>query len=352
MGADIKLNVVIKGKHNSIIGEVQFLLRAMKDYKEVAHNLYAIQRKEESFKSSVSTTFPILLNQKKEIFEVACSGNVKKMCYLMIAQNKSIKDVMFVDEASGNTVFQKVCTLGHLKLLLFLESMMDKKEFIDHIFLCSNSNDESPIEFAVRYSNALIVKHLFDKKEVQDRYKNNDPMIHRLFIFLFAFNSNVHVTDYVLSALKISKEKVIEMLSYICPQQGRDKQYHKNNILTAIGWTGTCEHLRRLVDFIGEQAFIDNILNQDKYECDLMNWAVDRKKMKIIEYILSFDAIKAKYLSDNNELHVLCKTFNEFIANKECVKYIVDTLGVTEAKLSELNAFRAINIEQIIPFTK
>merc|ERR1719361_1059860 len=52
--ADIKLNVVIKGKHNSIIGEVQFLLRAMKNYKEVAHNLYAIQRKEESIRSSVS----------------------------------------------------------------------------------------------------------------------------------------------------------------------------------------------------------------------------------------------------------------------------------------------------------
>merc|ERR1712228_312660 len=40
--ADIKLNVVIKGKYNSIIGEVQFLLRAMKEYKNEAHNLYAI----------------------------------------------------------------------------------------------------------------------------------------------------------------------------------------------------------------------------------------------------------------------------------------------------------------------
>merc|ERR1712228_227416 len=46
--ADIKLNVVIKGKHNSIIGELQFLLRAIKEYKEVAHNLYSIQRKEEA----------------------------------------------------------------------------------------------------------------------------------------------------------------------------------------------------------------------------------------------------------------------------------------------------------------
>merc|ERR1712176_462500 len=59
--ADVKLNVVIKGRHNSIIGEVQFLLRAMKDYKDKAHNLYAIQRKEESMNGAVSKTMPILL---------------------------------------------------------------------------------------------------------------------------------------------------------------------------------------------------------------------------------------------------------------------------------------------------
>merc|ERR1712087_738347 len=57
--ADIKLNVVIKGKHNSIIGEVQFLLRAMREYKDKAHNLYAIQRNEDAFKVSITPTLPI-----------------------------------------------------------------------------------------------------------------------------------------------------------------------------------------------------------------------------------------------------------------------------------------------------
>merc|ERR1712228_773829 len=80
--ADVKLNVVIKGKHNSIIGEIQFLLRAMKEYKDKAHNLYAIQRKEEAIKGSVSSILPILLKQQKEIVSIACSGSVKKMCSL------------------------------------------------------------------------------------------------------------------------------------------------------------------------------------------------------------------------------------------------------------------------------
>merc|ERR1712228_747300 len=102
----------------------------MKEYKDKAHNLYAIQRKEEAMKTSVTTTLPILLNQQKEIISIACLGKVKKMCSLMITQNKSIKDLLFVDRASGITILQKVCRLGHLKLFLFLESMMSRKEFI------------------------------------------------------------------------------------------------------------------------------------------------------------------------------------------------------------------------------
>merc|ERR1712228_989124 len=245
----------------------------------------------------------ILLNQQKEIFEVACNGNVKKICSLMILQNKGIKDVMFVDKKSGNNVFHNICELGHFKLLKSLELMMDKTEFIDHIFLCNDSDDEKPIEYAVWRSKALIVKHLFDKNEVRDRYKNNDPMLHRLLIFLFAFNSNSHIIDYVLSALQISKEKVIKMLSYKCPKQGRDKLYHEFNILTAIIWAGTFEHLQRFIDFIGEQAFIDNVFNRDKYDADVMRWSVQRNNVKVIEYILSIDQIKKKYASDNSALH-------------------------------------------------
>merc|ERR1712228_8791 len=340
------------GKHNSIIGEVQFLLRAMKEYKDMAHNLYAIQRKEDSIKSSVSATLPILLNQQKKIMEVACYGNVKKMCSLMILDNKEIKELMVLDKESGNTILHRVCTLGHLKLLKFLESLMQRKKFVDYIFLGNNIHENKPIEYAMSRSNSSIVKHLFDKKEVQDMYKNNDPMLFRLFIFLFSYNSNPHIIDYVLFALNITKEKVIKMLSYKCSKLGRDTQYYMMNILTAVAWTATFDHLQRLVAVIGEQAFIDNVFNRDKHGYDVMKWAMDKEKMKIIEFILSIDQIKEKYLSDNNALHFLCGSLNECIANKECVKYAVDTLGLTEAKLIELNEFRGIDIEKILPFTK
>merc|ERR1712228_1021076 len=293
-------------------------------------------------------------SQQKEIFGIGCSGKVKEMCALMILQNQSIKDLMFVDKKSGQNLFHKVCVLGHLKLLLFLESMLDRNEFIDHIFLCSKNDDENPIEYAVEKSHPSIVKHLFDKNEVQDRYKNNDPMLHRLFIFLFAMNSDPHIIDFVLSALQITKEKVINMLSYECPRprQGNDTSYYKKNILTGIAWMGTLDHLKRLVALIGEQSFIDNVFNRDKFGCDMMHWSFFKNNMNVIEYLLSFNQIKQKYLSDNRSLFYLCKTINSYIAKKEAVKHVVDTLELTEAKLTELKAFQDIDIEKILPFTK
>merc|ERR1712228_269009 len=327
----------------------------MKEYKDKAHNLYAIQRKEEAMKTSVSTTLPILLNQQKEIMGIACTGNVKKMCALMITQNQSIKDLLFVDKASGTSILHKVCTLGHLKLLLFLESMMSRKELIEQMFL-SNITDQKCFEYAVRYANLSIAKHLFEMDEVHDRYKNNGPMIFRLCIQLFVNNSDADWIEYVLSALQINKEKVVQMLSYKCPQQpGWQKgayAYDYFSIIGRIAFWGSFEHLQRLIAVIGKQAFIDNVFNLSGWNNDAMHYAVKKKNMKIIEYILSMDEIKTKYLSDNNLLFRLVTTLNKFIGNKECVKYIVDVLGSTEAKLSELNVFRAIDVSKIIPFTK
>merc|ERR1712228_719672 len=103
-------------------------------------------------------------------------------------------------------------------------SMMEQNEFVNNIFMGNNNDGMQPIEYAFRFSQSSVVKHLFDKKEVQDRYKNDEPLLFRLFMLLFSMNSNVYLSEYVLSTLQMNKEKVIEMLSYICPQQGKDYQ--------------------------------------------------------------------------------------------------------------------------------
>merc|ERR1712228_930099 len=123
-------------------------------------------------------------------------------------------------------------------------------------------------------------------------------------------------------------------------------------IINRVIYDGSFDHLQPLIDVIGKQAFINNVFNLDGYNWDPMEHAVRKKNMKIIEYILSMNEIKANYMSDNNLLYRLVGTLNKFIANKEAVQYVVDSLALTEAKLSELKAFRDIDVEKIIPFTK
>merc|ERR1712228_1169835 len=109
---------------------------------------------------------------------------------------------------------------------------------------------------------------------------------------------------------------------------------------------GSLAHLQRLI------AFVDNVFNLDGWNQDAIYYAVLKKSKEIVEYVLSMDEIKKKYDSDNDALFRLVSVVNTRINEKEIVKCVVDTLGLTEAKLEELNEYRAIDISKIIPFTK
>merc|ERR1712228_541085 len=302
-----------------------------------------------------SATLPILMDRQKEIVGVACDGDVKKMCSLMILQNQSIKDVMFVGP-TNDTVLGHICCLGKLKLLKCLQSMMSQKEFIDYIFL-TGIYGQNCVDYAIKYSNVSIVKYLFDMKQVQEQYKNNDALIFRLSISLFGKNTSEYLTEYVLSALNINKEKVIAMLNFKCPKQPEADndgafKFHEMTIITRVVWSGTLKHLQRLIARIGNQTFVDNMLNVDGLHCDAMGYALMKKNKNVIEYILLIDGVKAKYMSDNDLLHGLVETINRFIDSKETLQCIVDALGLTEAKLNQLKAYRTINIDKFLPFIK
>merc|ERR1712228_872331 len=130
--------------------------------------------------------------------------------------------------------------------------MMSRKEFIEQMFL-SDVWDIKPIEYAMRFSNISIAKHLLDMKEIQDRYKNNDSLIFRLCIHLFVKNANANLTEYVLSVLQI-KEKIVPLLSYKCPKQpgfqGCAFTYHYFSIIGFTILNGSFGQLQRLIDVI------------------------------------------------------------------------------------------------------
>ena len=141
--SDIKLNVLIRGKHNNIIGEVQFLLNVMKDFKDKAHNLYSIQRKKESIESSVSEILPLLLDQKTRLLTAAINGNVSELCKLMVVSNLKPNDIMAVDPKTKKTILNFICIKNNLKVFSFIQSIISSEELIEHLFRPSDSNQRS-----------------------------------------------------------------------------------------------------------------------------------------------------------------------------------------------------------------
>ena len=51
----------------------------MKNFKDKAHNLYAIQRRKEAIENSVSKILPILLDERARLFSAALTG-VSELC--------------------------------------------------------------------------------------------------------------------------------------------------------------------------------------------------------------------------------------------------------------------------------
>eukprot|EP01084_Bolivina_argentea_P082326 149065_1 len=285
--ADIKLNVLIKGKHNNIIGEVQFLLKTMKQFKDKAHNLYAIQRQQEVIETSVSKILPMLLDDNKQLFVAGNTGNVKLLCKLMVFNNKTIDDIMQTDQDTGQTILHRICSMGHDKALLFLKSILSKQSFIKHIFR-SNGADQKCIEYAVKYSKLFIVKHLFEMKEIKEKYKDNNDLIFRLCYFMFSLNKNKYLIDYLLSVLKITNEKVQQMTTYKYPKPtmkfGTKRNYitfHRYHLITQVIKHNKLAGLQKLVSIIGEKVFINNIFIDDDWNKNGLEIAFKDNKIKM-----------------------------------------------------------------------
>merc|ERR1719384_2401150 len=100
---------------------------------------------------------------------------------------------------------------------------------------------------------------------VKERYKDNNDLIFRLCYFMFVWNKNKYIIDYLLSVLNLSKEKLHQMMSYKCSKPNPNSlPYHKLGILDEVVNRSTFNALKTLVSFIGEQSFIDNIfINND-----------------------------------------------------------------------------------------
>eukprot|EP01083_Nonionella_stella_P078062 213426_1 len=154
--ADIKLNLVIKGKQNNIIGEVQFLLQTMLDFRKKAHNLYSIERQKEYLEHSVSLILPTLLDPVKTLWIAANMDDVNGLVDLMVVRNKTENDLMrhgFYRES----ILHGICTKGNQKTFTFLQSIVNEQLFIECLLLQNNYNKTS-IEYAVENGHIPMIK--------------------------------------------------------------------------------------------------------------------------------------------------------------------------------------------------
>merc|ERR1712207_123339 len=148
-----------------------------------------------------------------------------------------------------------------------------------------------------------MIEYILSYKQIKNRYINDDNLLFRMIFWLFAYSGKEDTIHYVLSELKISDEKIKALMNYQYPAPlrkfGKDAwEYHRYTIMDQVVSRNTLNALKTLVSFIGEQSCIDNIFINNDWNILPLETAIQKNKMKMIEYILSYNQIKNRYIND------------------------------------------------------
>eukprot|EP01084_Bolivina_argentea_P266354 451753_1 len=131
--ADIKMNVLINGKPN-VIGEVQFLVLKMAQFKHISHRFYDITRQNEWY----NNIFNVLSTHKsiKTSLMIATDlGSKSRICNLMITHGITQEKWLQRNEYNQNILYN-MCKLNHAKAFkLLLNITTNKKELVENIFI-------------------------------------------------------------------------------------------------------------------------------------------------------------------------------------------------------------------------
>ena len=323
----------------------------MKEFKDKAHNLYAIQRKEEAIQNSVSKVLPILLDERSRLFTAAINGYIPEICKFMVVSNKSVNDLMQIDPSNRNTILHRICTKNRSKAFSFLQSTLSDEELIEYLFQ-SNSSDQRPYEYACRYGSISIAKKIFDIKEMKDKISNDYDNLYRILFHLLVYNQNKYLINYIISVLNITKEKMSVIFKHKCqtPPDGKfisRVQYDKFTIVGGVSYYGTVNIMTHLSTILSVDALCEHVFAKDGWGDNALQGAIERKKLKMVKCIVSIKPVKEKLLTDDEKLGAALKTLNGNF-EESVAKYLVNELELTETKLYELNEIYDLNVHQIL----
>eukprot|EP01084_Bolivina_argentea_P317816 551061_1 len=288
--ADVKLNVLIRGQTNNLVGEVQFLLSTMRNFKKIAHNLYSISREKEFITSSVSKILPSLLDLEKQNKVFAALDDVKSICGLMVYNGKEVKDIAINDRRTGSILIP-IGKAGGVKAFKFMQSLLTPKEFIEHMF---QEHVSTPTEYAIQANNVPIIKIILGMDQIRKVYKENDKWMHRLVHWTFRGCNVVETVEYILKIMQLSDKKVLEMIDYVYPN--RKWMFHGNRIISVTIAENNVDILKKIAAVIGEKQFAKRVI-----QLDGLKSAMDANKEEMVKFMLSIDSIKKNYDGTNQD---------------------------------------------------
>eukprot|EP01083_Nonionella_stella_P094043 263768_1 len=335
--ADIKLNVMIKGKLNNIVGEIQWLLTTMKQYKNNAHNLYNVTRQRDYIEHSIANILPILLDDDKQLFVSSSMGDVKTLSKLMYEQNKSEAFMMKIDDKSNESVLVNICKRGHDKAFAFLQQVISPQLFADRLLATVNS----PIQGAIWNNQINIVQRIFSMQVIVDKYKSNHDELFKLMCMLFGNDellklqqtTNVKTIEIVISLLNVTNEQIRFLISY-----KPSKEVERNSIIGCAA-RSSVGVIKYLVSKIGETMFVDHVLVSDYRNINGIEYCIKKKQIEILKYILSLEHVVDKCLSEKETLwRIVWWMANYYDA--DIARCLMTQLKLNEKILRELQAFK------------
>ena len=299
--ASIKLSVLIQGPRSNIIGQIEFVLKEMMDFKNRIKHLEDIQKQKNFMDNSVSSILPQMLDQNKELLIAGNLGNVDTL-YRLMSLNKCQDYLMTIDQATNESILLNICRLNHIEALKFVKQNVKNDLFVDRLFY-TNRNNYNPIEALFDGSISIAMCDIiFNIKDVIQRYKTVTNQLFRLFITIYNCY-NAKIVKYILSKLNLKTEEIIKLLEYKYPHP-MDNLYNDNcftfydkRLSFMVLNTGQISAINEFMDIVGQEIFLNNVI----FKSDLSNITpfeyclyktIDNNNYQIITHLLSFDIMQ------------------------------------------------------------
>eukprot|EP01083_Nonionella_stella_P006032 17453_1 len=167
---DIKFNVIVRGPKFDVIGEMQFLIKNMFDFKKIAHSLYSIERTKE-FVDDLSEVLPVKLNLNKQLFIHSARNNLDGVTDLLVTHGFNTKLLLQLNQ-KNQSIFTSICSANRVKLFKYLLKIIPPMQIKERLVF-PDQTGAYPLKRAITNNHYNgILKCIFNHKLLQKELIN------------------------------------------------------------------------------------------------------------------------------------------------------------------------------------